>query len=175
MLVQANWPRATAAFLNERLSRLEHACREAGVPFYDDAGVDDHLQRVLLASDFAYESFLRDPRLLGPELLQLMSDPRHADARAGALADAGDLVALRRALRVFRLREALRLIWRDVTGADDVETTLAGASVLAETCPRRRCAAPSVRSPSATARSATRAAGRSAWSCSASASSAAAS
>jgi glutamate-ammonia-ligase adenylyltransferase len=133
MLPQANWPRATAAFLNERLSRLEHACREAGVPFYDDAGVDDHLQRVLLASDFAYESFLRDPRLLGPEFLQLMSDPRHADARAGALAELHD-EELRAELRHFRRREALRLIWRDVNGADAVETTLAGASVLAEAC-----------------------------------------
>ncbi|MBO9664333.1 bifunctional [glutamate--ammonia ligase]-adenylyl-L-tyrosine phosphorylase/[glutamate--ammonia-ligase] adenylyltransferase [Dokdonella sp.] len=133
MLVQANWPRATAAFLDERLSRLEHACREADVPFYDDAGVDDHLQRVLLASDFAYESFLRDPRLLGPEFLQLMSDPRHADARAGGLAELHD-EELRAELRHFRRREALRLIWRDVNGADAVETTLAGASVLAEAC-----------------------------------------
>jgi glutamate-ammonia-ligase adenylyltransferase len=134
MLQPAPWPRATAAFLNERLSRLEIACRESGVPFYDDAGVDDHLQRVLLASDFAYESFLRDPQLLGPELLQLMSDPRHADARAGVLADAHDDIELRAALRHFRKREALRLIWRDVNGADAVETTLAGASVLAESC-----------------------------------------
>jgi glutamate-ammonia-ligase adenylyltransferase len=134
MFQPASWPRATAAFLNERLSRLEIACREAGVPFYDDAGVDDHLQRVLLASDFAYESLLRDPYLLGPELLQLMSDPRHADARAGVLAEAHDEAALRTALRQFRKREALRLIWRDVNGADAVETTLAGASVLADCC-----------------------------------------
>ena len=134
MLEPARWPRPVAAFVNDRLSRLEAACREASVPFHDDAGVDDHLSCVLLASDFAYYSLLRDPQLLGPEFLQLMSDPRHADARAGVLAEAGDPLALRRALRLFRLREALRLIWRDVTGADDVETTLAGASVLAETC-----------------------------------------
>ncbi len=128
------WPRATAAFLDERLARLEIACREAGVRFHDDAGVDDHLQRVLLASDFAYHSFLRDPSLLGPEFLQLMSDPRHADARAGTLAEAHGDAELRLELRRFRLREALRLIWRDVNGADAVETTLAGASVLAECC-----------------------------------------
>ncbi len=133
MLAPADWPRATAAFLDERLSRLEHACREAGVPFHDDAGVDDHLQRVLLASDFAYESFLGDPRLLGPEFLQLMTDPRHADARAGVLADLRD-DELRAELRRFRRREALRLIWRDVNRADSVETTLAGASVLADAC-----------------------------------------
>ncbi|MEO7432372.1 MAG: bifunctional [glutamate--ammonia ligase]-adenylyl-L-tyrosine phosphorylase/[glutamate--ammonia-ligase] adenylyltransferase [Dokdonella sp.] len=134
MQTPAPWPRATNAFLNERLTRLETACREADVEFYDDAGVDDHLQRVLLTSDFAYESFLRDPRLLGPELLQLMSDPRHADARAGVLAEAHDDITLRAALRHFRKREALRLIWRDVNGADAIETTLAGASVLAEAC-----------------------------------------
>src|SRR5665213_3521903 len=99
MSPSASWPRATAAFLDERLSRLEVACREGDVPFHDDAGVDDHLQRVLLASDFAYASFLRDPQLLGPELLQLMSDPRHADARAGVLAEARDDAQLRRALR----------------------------------------------------------------------------
>jgi glutamate-ammonia-ligase adenylyltransferase len=134
MLQPAYWPRPTAAFLNERLSRLEIACRAANVPFHDDAGVDDHLQRVLLASDFAWHAFLRDPHLLGPDFLQLMSDPRHADARAGVLAEAGEGDALRLALRTFRLREALRLIWRDVNGADTVETTLTGASVLADSC-----------------------------------------
>jgi glutamate-ammonia-ligase adenylyltransferase len=127
-------PRAIAAFLDERLARLEAACRDAGVPFYDDAGVDDHLERVLLASDFAYESFLRDPSLLGPDLLRLMSDPRHADARAGVLAAASGEVELAAELRLFRQREAIRLIWRDLNDLDTVETTLAGASVLAETC-----------------------------------------
>jgi len=128
------WPRATAAFLDERLARLEVACREAGVRFHDDAGVDDHLQRVLLASDFAYHCFLRDPHLLGPDFLQLMTDPRHADARAGTLVDMHGDAELRAGLRRFRQREALRLIWRDVNGADAVETTLAGASVLADCC-----------------------------------------
>jgi glutamate-ammonia-ligase adenylyltransferase len=48
---------------------------------YDDAGVAEHLQRVLQASDFAFESFRREPALLGPELVGLMSDPLPADAR----------------------------------------------------------------------------------------------
>src|SRR5215469_23901 len=127
-------PRALAAFLDERLARLESACRDASVPFYDDAGVDDYLERVLLASDFAYESFLRDPALLGPDLLRLMSDPRHADARAGVFSAALTETELAAELRRFRKREALRLIWRDLNDLDTVETTLAGASVLAETC-----------------------------------------
>ncbi|HEV7491100.1 MAG TPA: bifunctional [glutamate--ammonia ligase]-adenylyl-L-tyrosine phosphorylase/[glutamate--ammonia-ligase] adenylyltransferase [Rhodanobacteraceae bacterium] len=127
-------PRTIAGFLDERLARLESACRDANVPFYDDAGVDDHLQRVLLASDFAYESFLRDPALLGPDLLRLMSDPRHADARAGVFVATLTDAELTTELRRFRLREALRLIWRDLNELDTIETTLTGASVLAETC-----------------------------------------
>ena len=132
--MQVSPPRAIATFLDERLARLESACRDASVPFYDDAGVDDHLQRVLLASDFAYESFLRDPALLGPDLLRLMSDPRHADARAGVFSSTLGETELVAELRRFRQREALRLIWRDLNDLDTVETTLAGASVLAETC-----------------------------------------
>ncbi len=112
--MQSTLPRAIAAFLDERLARLESACRDANVPFYDDAGVDDRLQRVLLASDFAYESFLRAPSLLGPELLRLMSDPRHADARAGVFAATLTEAELNAELRRFRQREALRLIWRDL-------------------------------------------------------------
>jgi len=131
---KASLPRALAAFLDERVARLEAACRDASVPFYDDAGVDDHLERVLLASDFAYESFLADPSLLGPDLLRLMSDPRHADARAGVFATSLTEAELMAELRRFRQREALRLIWRDLNDLDTVETTLAGASVLAETC-----------------------------------------
>ncbi len=128
------WPPPLTAFVSERFSRVEAACRAASVPFHDDAGVDDRLRRVLLASDFAYRSFLRDPMLLGPDALRLMADPRHADARAGVFDDVSDANALRRLLRAFRLREALRLVWRDVNGDDSVATTLAGASVLADTC-----------------------------------------
>jgi len=128
------WPPPLAAFVAERFARVEAACRAASVPFHDDAGVDDRLRRVLLASDFAYRSFLCDPMLLGPDALRLMADPRHADVRAGVFDDVHDAAALRGLLRAFRLREALRLVWRDVNGDDAVATTLAGASVLAATC-----------------------------------------
>lgn len=120
--------------LDQRLDRLEKECREHGVRFHDDAGVDDHLARVLLASDFAYEYLCRDPHLLGPELASLMSDPRHADARAGGFEAPQPENTMRAELRRFRKRESLRLIWRDVNGQDAIENTLAGASVLAETC-----------------------------------------
>ncbi len=121
-------------FAEVRYARLIARCREAGVPFYDDAGVAEHVQRVLVASDFAYESFLREPELLGPGLIALMSDPRHADARPLQLPPRSDEAGGMRALRQYRRREALRLIWRDVNGFDSVEDTLAGSSALAESC-----------------------------------------
>lgn len=138
----APWPRHLTALVTERLSRLEAACRAAQVPFHDDAGVDERLMRVLLASDFAWHSFLRDPLLLGPDSLRLMSDPRHADARAGVFETVQEPGELRRLLRQFRRREALRLIWRDVNEDDGTQTILAGATVLADTCIEQalRCA-----------------------------------
>ncbi|MDC8013312.1 bifunctional [glutamate--ammonia ligase]-adenylyl-L-tyrosine phosphorylase/[glutamate--ammonia-ligase] adenylyltransferase [Tahibacter soli] len=124
-----------ADFLESRYARLLARCREAGVPFYDDAGVAEQLQRVLLASDFAFDCFSRAPALLAPDALMLMSDPRQADARAHQL-DAGERDEARQLalLRKFRKREALRLIWRDVNGLDEVADTLAGSTALAETC-----------------------------------------
>lgn len=124
-----------ADFLERRYAHLLARCREAGVPFYDDAGVAERLQRVLLASDFAYDCFSRDPALLAPEALMLMSDPRPADARIWQL-DPGERDEARQMalLRRFRKREALRLIWRDVNGFDEVGDTLDGSTALAETC-----------------------------------------
>ena len=127
-------PQAIEILLDQRLSRLESRCREVGVPFYDDAGVDSHLERVLLASDYAYESFVQEPALLGPDLVRLMNDPRHADARTSAFSTALSDAEFRSEIRRFRRRESLRLIWRDVNNVDKVETTLTGASVLAEVC-----------------------------------------
>jgi glutamate-ammonia-ligase adenylyltransferase len=125
---------ALVEFGASRYAQLIARCREAGVALYDDAGVAERLQRVLLASDFAFDSFRRDPALLGPNLVGLMGDPRPADARAPPWPDTLDEAAAMQVLRQFRRRESLRLIWRDVNLLDTVEQTLAGASVLAEAC-----------------------------------------
>ena len=101
---------------------------------HDDAGVAKHVQRVLLASDFAFDVLQREPELLGAAGLALMTNPHHADARRLALDADMDEAAAMRALRVYRRREAVRLIWRDVNGLDTVEQTLAGSTALAEIC-----------------------------------------
>src|SRR4029079_1667711 len=105
-------------FVETRYARLIARCREVGVPLHDDAGVAEHVQRVLLASDYAYDSFAREPELLGAEALALMADPRNADARPLQLQSVNDEAAAMKALRHYRRVEALRLIWRDVNGLD---------------------------------------------------------
>jgi len=122
------------AFLTDRYAQLLARCREAGVVLHDDAGVDERVRRVLLASDFAWESFQRDPELLNANGLLLMANPHHADTRPLALDPTLDEAEVMRALRRYRRREAVRLIWRDVNGLDGVEQTLAGSTALAESC-----------------------------------------
>ncbi|MGE5168345.1 MAG: glutamine-synthetase adenylyltransferase, partial [Deltaproteobacteria bacterium] len=122
------------AFVQARYAQVLARCRAAGVVLHDDAGVAEHVQRVLLASDFAFDAFSRDPHLLDAEALARFADPRHADARPLALPEGLDEAAAMAALRRYRRAEALRLIWRDVNGLDGVEQTLAGSSALAECC-----------------------------------------
>ena len=121
-------------FVQTRYARVLARCREAGVVLHDDAGVAEQVQRVLLASDFAYDSFQREPNLLCADALARMADPRHASVQP-LLAERDEAAALA-ALRRLRRAEALRLIWRDVNGLDAVEETLAGSSALAEACLR---------------------------------------
>ena len=121
-------------FVESRYARLIARCREAGVALYDDAGVAEHLQRVLLASDYAYDSFVREPELLRADVIALMADPSNADARPLKLPSVIDAATAMKALRHYRRVEALRLVWRDVNGLDEVEQTAAGASALAESC-----------------------------------------
>lgn len=99
-------------------------------PAIPDAAVADARIRALaLASDFAIDVCMRQPKLLARLL--------HDDCAAPAPLPA--LTAEHRAdwpmlLRRYRHAESVRLIWRDVNGLDDLDATLAGTTRLAEDC-----------------------------------------
>ncbi len=84
------------------------------------------LQRIAIVSDFAISTFARQPALLPLLLLDQPDDlPRLTrDNRS-------DWAAL---LRRYRAAQSTRLVWRDVLGVDNVDTTLAGTTRLAEQC-----------------------------------------
>ena len=114
-----------------RYAELAACCRAAGVVMHDDAGVGERVHRLLLASDFAFEALRADPTLLTAAGLERLRDSAQASVRADRLARAGQDVMT--ALRRFRRAEAVRLVFRDVNGLDEVADTLAGTTDLYET------------------------------------------
>jgi [glutamine synthetase] adenylyltransferase / [glutamine synthetase]-adenylyl-L-tyrosine phosphorylase len=120
------------ALIDDRYRELSARCRAAGVPLHDDAGVAERIRRTLLASDFAFDVWSRQPQLLSPQGLERLRSGADASARLGSLKlpenEAGCMAALRR----FRHAEALRVVFRDVNALDELPETLSATSVLYE-------------------------------------------
>lgn len=115
-----------AAIAARALQRLRTALPSSTAALADGTN-DTLLRRVAIASDFAIDTLLRQPELL-PRLL------RDTGALAPPVLTAENRADWPALLRRYRAAESTRLIWRDVLGPDDVADTLAGATILAETC-----------------------------------------
>ena len=116
---------ALAALIERAVARVRHAL-PADAPWPE--GVEHPLARVALASDFVVDTLARQPALLAhlaqpdpPPLPVPRLDPAQPQEWAAQL-------------RRYRAAASARLVWRDVLGLDDVDATLAGATMLAETC-----------------------------------------
>ncbi|HEY8586895.1 MAG TPA: bifunctional [glutamate--ammonia ligase]-adenylyl-L-tyrosine phosphorylase/[glutamate--ammonia-ligase] adenylyltransferase [Rhodanobacter sp.] len=123
---------ALQALIDDRYAELTARCRAAGVPLHDDAGVAERIRRTLLASDFAFEVWCRQPQLLAPAGLDRLRSSSDASARIDALKLPDDEATCMAELRRFRHAEALRLVFRDVNGLDELPETLSATSVLYE-------------------------------------------
>ena len=123
---------ALRALIDDRYRDLIARCRQMGVPLHDDAGVAERIRRTLLASDFAFDTWLRQPQLLAPQGLERLRSGSDASARIDALKLDEDEAACMTQLRRFRHAEALRLVFRDVNGLDELPETLSATSVLYE-------------------------------------------
>ena len=123
---------ALRALIDDRYADLTARCRAAGVPLHDDAGVAERIRRTLLASDFAFEVWSRQPQLLAPAGLERSRSGSDPSTRIEALKLPDDEAACMVALRRFRHAEALRLVFRDVNGLDELPETLSATSVLYE-------------------------------------------
>lgn len=89
----------------------------------------EHLTRIALASDFAIDALLRDA-----ELRERLFDGAGVSATPEPVLDPRTPADWPARLRRYRIAESVRLVWRDVTGLDDVDATLAGSTHLAERC-----------------------------------------
>ncbi|RDI97003.1 bifunctional [glutamate--ammonia ligase]-adenylyl-L-tyrosine phosphorylase/[glutamate--ammonia-ligase] adenylyltransferase [Dyella solisilvae] len=123
---------ALRALIDDRYSELSARCRSVGVPLHDDAGVAERIRRTLLASDFAFDTWFRQPQLLAPQGLERLRSGSDASVRAEGLRLSADETVCLAELRRFRHAEALRLVFRDVNGLDELPETLSATSVLYE-------------------------------------------
>jgi [glutamine synthetase] adenylyltransferase / [glutamine synthetase]-adenylyl-L-tyrosine phosphorylase len=123
---------ALRALIDDRYAQLVARCRAAGVPLHDDAGVAERIRRTLLASDFAFEAWRSQPQLLSPQGLERLRSGSDASARIETIKLDPDEAAYMTALRKFRHAEALRLVFRDVNGLDELPEILSATSVLYE-------------------------------------------
>lgn len=121
------------ALIDTRYADVMAACRAARIPLYDDAGVAERIRRTLLASDFAFDILRRQPDLLAPAGLERLRANADAGTRGATLELPADEDRCMSVLRRFRHAEAVRLVFRDVNGLDDLDETLSSTSALYET------------------------------------------
>ncbi|MGB5835117.1 MAG: bifunctional [glutamate--ammonia ligase]-adenylyl-L-tyrosine phosphorylase/[glutamate--ammonia-ligase] adenylyltransferase [Thiohalocapsa sp.] len=105
----------------------------------DDPSFHEARQRVWEASEFAALTAARSPETLAVLIAENdLGCALGADALRGqlckALADVRDEADLHRALRLFRRRQMLRIVWRDLSGWADLDETLEDLSALADCC-----------------------------------------
>ena len=92
--------------------------------------LEARLRQLAVASDFAIDTLCRQP-----ELLAGLAEPDPAPLPVPVpVLDPLQSSAWPTQLRRYRAAASTRLVWRDLFGLDDVDATLAGATVLAEQC-----------------------------------------
>ncbi len=121
------------ALIDTRYADVMAACRAARIQLHDDAGVAERIRRTLLASDFAFDILRRQPELLAPAGLERLRANADAGTRGATLDLPADEERCMSVLRRFRHAEAVRLVFRDVNGLDDIDETLSSTSALYET------------------------------------------
>ncbi|MBK1643751.1 bifunctional glutamine synthetase adenylyltransferase/deadenyltransferase [Thiocapsa imhoffii] len=115
---------------------------EQGLARPNDAAFTEARARVWEASDFVAVTVARHPEVFA-DLIASGALERPHDAVAlthaldSALREVSDEAGLQQALRQFRRREMIRIIWRDVAGRADLVATLEHLTTLADLCIQR--------------------------------------
>jgi len=120
----------------------QHWCERAmaeGIQVPTDSALLDTLERVWEASEFVARSCQQHPPLL-PDLIasgDLGRPLQSGEVRHRLethLAEVADESGLARALRLFRRREMVRIVWRDLGGLAPLAETFEALSALADAC-----------------------------------------
>jgi len=131
-----NVPQTLQPLLQDNLTRITGALEVQGsLP----EPLEQPLQRTLIGSDFVAEQLQRHPEWLAEliasgDLQQAYTETEYACRLQTRLAGVEDEQALHRQLRLFRQREMIRLIWRDLNRLSDMRGTTRELSWLADAC-----------------------------------------
>ena len=106
-----------------------------------DAKVATNLDRVLACSDYVADVLARHPRMLteiidGGRIHRMLEDRELELLFLAGNSDHETEAQFMRRLRLFRHRELLRIVYRDVAGWSDTEEQLRELSAVADTCIR---------------------------------------
>ncbi|MBA4503631.1 bifunctional [glutamate--ammonia ligase]-adenylyl-L-tyrosine phosphorylase/[glutamate--ammonia-ligase] adenylyltransferase [Marinobacterium marinum] len=129
-------PAALHPLLERNLARIETALEAAG-PLLDE--VREQLVRVLIGSDYVTGQLQRHPEWLAEligsgDLNSARSDQAYGERLQAEVEGLVDEAVLHRVLRLFRQREMVRLIWRDLNRLSDMVGTTRELSRLADAC-----------------------------------------
>ncbi len=135
-------PKALHAEIRRQWSAYVAAAREQGI---EAIRAPDNLARVWGASDFVARFCIRFPAVFAEQVAREEFGRVYVEGELSQRLDAlvmtiDDEVTLMQRLRQFRHREMVRIAWRDLGGAADLDETLNDLSVLAECCTQKALA-----------------------------------
>jgi [glutamine synthetase] adenylyltransferase / [glutamine synthetase]-adenylyl-L-tyrosine phosphorylase len=112
---------------------------QAGSRLPQDTTFTESLNRVLVFSPFAAQAFIQDPVLLvelwaSGDLTRSYQNDFFRQNLSERLTGVSDEDQLMHRMRVFRRREILRIIWRDLSDASDLPESMDDLSNLADAC-----------------------------------------
>lgn len=124
---------------DEKWTACRNAAENAGVRLPDTPSFLAEAQKVFSLSEFVVRNCIRNPSLLTD--LYESGDLGHAYAAgeygrrvADACREAADEAQVASRLRRLRIREMMRIAWRDLSGASDLFETMENLSSFADAC-----------------------------------------
>lgn len=128
-------PQQLHSYVQQQWSRLQ-PCFELVTLSSDQTHA---LTKVVATSDYVVEQFVAKPEMLAQliesqELQQSYKPCTYTEKLADVIQEIDDEAALGKQLRLFRHREMVRLIWRDLNRFSDTTQTITELSALADAC-----------------------------------------
>ena len=137
--MKSDLPESLRIDVENRWEIFKTACAAAGMPEPDNPGILRELYPVWAYSPFVAKTCVLDPALLvdlfdSGDLHRSYPPGRYIKDVSAAAAEAADESALRSILRQIRMREMVRIAWRDLIGCADLSETMSDLSDFADAC-----------------------------------------